>query len=253
MNVSFKIPDEAKTMQQVVKNKIRSAILNGTFKPNEKLNQVELAGRLNVSRIPTREALRALEGEGLVRSYPHRGTVVSTISSEEIEELYEIRILLEMSAAQRALKRIDERQLQKARALQRQMVKTRDPERWVNLNTRFHDAIYEPAGWTRLASVINMLRSLATPYLRLYVADQFDRDVANHEHGEIIAALVARDGIGLKTVLRRHLAHSCQGIVAYLKKVDREETLSAATGCTRSEMSGLCLRPWMSTSLTRGW
>src|SRR5438874_5121119 len=107
MNDGFPGPGDYRTMQQIVTEKLRGAILDGTFKPNERLNPADLAKVLVVSRIPTREALRTLEAEGLVTFYPHRGAVVSTMSPEEIEEVYEIRILLEISAAQRAVKRMD--------------------------------------------------------------------------------------------------------------------------------------------------
>jgi DNA-binding GntR family transcriptional regulator len=226
MSDNFEIPSDYRTIQQLVTDRIRNAILDGKFRPNERLNQAGLAEKLNVSRIPTREALRTLEGEGLVKFYPHRGAVVSTMSPDEIEEVYEIRIMLELNAAQRALKVMNEEQLQEIRRIQARMTHTPELDAWVNLNDELHRAIYKPSGWTRLISVIEMLRNLTTPYVRMYVADEFDRDAANMEHAEIVAALESRDSVGLKAVLRRHLAHSCQGILSYLKRVDQESSLS---------------------------
>ena len=228
MSSSFEITDDYRSIQQVVTGKIRNAILNGTFKPNEKLNQAELAERLNVSRIPTREALRTLEAEGLVKFYPRRGAVVATMSPEEIEEVYEIRILLEINAAQRALKRMNDSELREIREIQEKMVETTELDIWIGLNDLFHQAIYKPSGWTRLVSVIDMLRNVTTPYVRMYVSDQFDRNAADLEHAEIVASLEARDTVGLKAVLRRHLAHSCQGVLAYLKRAEQECGLSEA-------------------------
>jgi DNA-binding GntR family transcriptional regulator len=228
MSDSLEITGDYQTIQQIVTNKLRSAILAGTFRPNERLNQAELAERLNVSRIPTREALRTLEAEGLVKFYPRRGAVVATMSPEEIEEVYEIRILLETNAAQRALKRMNDSELREIRELQEKMVAAPGLDEWVGLNDLFHQAIYTPSGWTRLMSVIEMLRNLTTPYVRMYVSDQFDRNAADQEHAEIVAAVEARDTVGLKAMLRRHLAHSCQGVLAYLKRVEQECSLSEA-------------------------
>jgi len=228
MSDSFVIPSDYKTIQQIVTDKIRNAILNGMIKPNERLNQADLAEKLNVSRIPTREALRTLEAEGLVTFYPRRGAVVATMSPEEIEEVYEIRILLETNAAQRALKRMSESELREICDIQEKMVETSELDVWIGLNDLFHQAIYKPSGWTRLVSVIEMLRNLTTPYVRMYVSDQFDRHAADLEHAEIVAAVEARDTVGLKAVLRRHLAHSCQGVLAYLKRVEQECSLSEA-------------------------
>jgi DNA-binding GntR family transcriptional regulator len=226
MSDSFEITSDYKTIQQLVTDKLRTAILAGTFKPNEKLNQAALAEKLNVSRIPTREALRTLEAEGLVKFNPRRGAVVATMSPEEIEEVYEIRIMLEINAAQRALKRMNDSELHEIREIQEKMSQTAELDLWVGLNDLFHQAIYTPSGWTRLVSVIEMLRNLTTPYVRMYVSDQFDRNAADIEHGEIVAALESRDTVGLKAVLRRHLAHSCQGILSYLKKIEQESNLS---------------------------
>ncbi len=225
---SFEVPQNSRTLQQAVTDRIRGAILDGTFKPNERLNQAELAERLNVSRIPTREALRTLEGESLVKFYPHRGAVVSAMSAEEIEEVYELRIWLEIRAAQHAVKRMDKQQLQKVRALQVQTAKATKPELWVSLNSRFHEAIYEASGWTRLLSVIGMLRNLTTPYMQMYVSHQFNRDRANCEHAEILAALETRGAVSLKAILKRHLADGCQGILTYLKMVEQDGKPSAA-------------------------
>src|SRR5581483_2540590 len=228
MRNNLETSGDYRTIQQIVTDKLRNAILNGTFKPNEKWNQAELAEKLSVSRIPTREALRTLEAEGLVTFYPRRGAVVATMSPDEIEEVYEIRILLETSAAQRALKRMSDSELDEIREIQKSMAETAELDLWVGLNDRLHQAIYKPSGWTRLISVIEMLRNLTTPYVRMYVTDQFDRHAADLEHAEIVAALDARDTVGLKAILRRHLAHSCQGVLGHLKKVEQECIFSEA-------------------------
>jgi DNA-binding GntR family transcriptional regulator len=217
---AFEIPSDQRTIQQLATERIRRAILDGTFRPNERLNHAELAERLNISRIPTREALRVLEGEGLVKSYPYRGTVVSTMSAEEIEEAYEIRILLETSAAQRALKRMGSTHIKRIRALHEKMLQTVELDAWIDLNSEFHQELCAPSNWTRLMSIVEMLRNLTRPYVRLYVSD--DRAAANAEHEEIVAAVEARDSVSLKAVVRRHLAHSCQVILSQLKKIERK-------------------------------
>jgi len=217
VNKTLEISGDYRTIQQLVTEKIRNAILSGLFKPNERLNQTELAAKFNVSRIPTREALRILEAEGLVTYFPHRGAVVSMMSPEEIEEVYEIRIVLEASAAQRAVKRMTDAQIQQVRRIQEKMVKAKDVDAWIGLNDLLHQSIYKPSGWSRLVSVIEMLRNLTTPYVRAYVADRSDRQGADGEHAEIVAALEARDGVALKAVLRRHLAHSCQAVLSHLQ------------------------------------
>lgn len=222
---SLNIGTDYRTVQQIVTDNLRNAILNGTLRPSERLNQADLAQKLNVSRIPTREALRTLEAEGLVTSYPRRGAVVSTMSSEEIEEVFEIRILLEMSAAQRALPRIDAKQLQLIRSLQLEMERVSDAGLWIKLNKEFHHAIYEPSGWTRLLSVIDMMRNLVAPYLRLYISDSEEIKTAISEHATIVAAIEAKDTTALTSSLTKHLNSSRDGILARLRaaSVDRAQ------------------------------
>jgi DNA-binding GntR family transcriptional regulator len=218
----LEIPSDLRTIQQLATERIRRAILDGTFRPNDRLNHAELAERLKISRIPIREALRVLEGEGLVKSYPYRATVVSTMSAEEIEEAYEIRILLETSAAQRALGRMDAANVRRIRAAYEQMLEPIDPDTWVSLNSKFHQELYSASNWTRLMSIVEMLRNLTAPYVRLYVSDSSERDGANSEHGEIVAAVEARESVTLRAVLRKHLTHSCQGILSQIKKIEQE-------------------------------
>ena len=86
---------ERKTVAEAVAEKLRMRILSGALQEGAQLRQEVLAAELGVSRIPLREALRLLEGEGLVTIVPHRGAVVSVRSPDEIGELFDLRVLLE--------------------------------------------------------------------------------------------------------------------------------------------------------------
>jgi DNA-binding GntR family transcriptional regulator len=90
---------EYRTMQRIVTDRVRSAILSGQFGPGERVPQDDLAQQLGVSRMPVREALRILESEGLVELRPHRGAVVVDLLPEDIAEVFEIRAMLEGKAA----------------------------------------------------------------------------------------------------------------------------------------------------------
>src|SRR6187399_1679140 len=82
----------------MVASVLREAIITGHLRANEPLPQDEIAAQLRVSHIPVREALRQLESEGLVTYQPNRGATVSALTSEEIREIYEIRVILETAA-----------------------------------------------------------------------------------------------------------------------------------------------------------
>jgi Transcriptional regulators len=99
----------------MVASVLREAIITGHLRGNEPLPQDEIAAQLRVSHIPVREALRQLESEGLVTYQPNRGATVSALTSEEIREIYEIRVILETAAIRRAASRLTPLQLAAAR------------------------------------------------------------------------------------------------------------------------------------------
>jgi DNA-binding GntR family transcriptional regulator len=88
----------ATTLKSQVVERIRNAILNGTFKPGERLNETQLANQFKVSRIPVREALLQLQEQGLVMNHPRRGMFVITLSEEDVQRINSLRILLEAEA-----------------------------------------------------------------------------------------------------------------------------------------------------------
>src|SRR6266852_9187131 len=104
-------PIERQTVASATTRALREKILSGEIGDGEQLRQDALAAEYGVSRIPLREALRQLEAEGLVSFYPHRGAVVSTLSLAEIEELFEIRALIEPDMLRRAIPKLSEEDL----------------------------------------------------------------------------------------------------------------------------------------------
>jgi DNA-binding GntR family transcriptional regulator len=87
--------EDVPTVRAIVAQKLREAIMSGTFKPGQRLVERELCEMTGVSRPSIREALRLLEADGMVNTVPHRGPVVSTISLEEARQLYAARAVLE--------------------------------------------------------------------------------------------------------------------------------------------------------------
>jgi len=87
--------EDVPTVRAIVAQKLREAIMSGTFKPGQRLVERELCEMTGVSRPSIREALRLLEADGMVSTVPHRGPVVSTISLEEARQLYAARAVLE--------------------------------------------------------------------------------------------------------------------------------------------------------------
>src|SRR6188508_351651 len=97
------LPIQRQTIASMTIEALRERILRGDYPDGEPLRQDALADELGVSRIPVREALRQLEAEGLVTFNPHRGAVVSSMSLEEIMELFELRAEIECDLLRRAI------------------------------------------------------------------------------------------------------------------------------------------------------
>jgi DNA-binding GntR family transcriptional regulator len=91
---------QAAPLTDEVTAQLRIAILNGSFAPGEKIRQADVARQLGVSRGPVREALRSLIAEGLVQDEPRRGTFVTTLSPDDVREIFDVRVALEVRAAQ---------------------------------------------------------------------------------------------------------------------------------------------------------
>ena len=103
---------EIKSLTAVVLDDIRRRILTGGFRPGERITESEVAAKLGISRSPVREAFRVLEREGLIATLPRKGSFITEISPEDVEELFELREILECHAVdcikKRAVKSPDE-------------------------------------------------------------------------------------------------------------------------------------------------
>jgi DNA-binding GntR family transcriptional regulator len=183
-----------KTAHEFVREVLRRAILNGELRGSTRLVQAELAATLEVSTTPVREALRDLASEGLIRFDPHRGAVVQELSTEEVEEIYAIREVLEPLALRQAVPKITDTILDRLRVLVRKMEDEPQSAEWVDFNRSFHMTIYESAASPRLAGIIRGLQDASVMYIGASLKEVPGlRDDANRDHAEILEALARHD------------------------------------------------------------
>ena len=210
------------TRDGYVAERLRRAILRGHFKPGERLDQNEIAELLNVSRSPVREALRTLAAEGLVEVYPHRGAVVAELSPAEFEEISIIRVVLESMAARLAAPHIDDERIALLKDILAELDCTTDLDRWVELNRRFHNTIYQAVHRPRLLSFIENLRITMTPYIRQYIASDEHLNAARIGHRRILEACINRDDKLAQEETERHLKDVYEEALKYLAANKRE-------------------------------
>ena len=154
------------TAQELVLSSLREAVLSGVFQPGARLRQEELAELFSTSRIPVREALRALEYEGLVTSEPHRGFTVTRLDANEVEEVYDLRILLESHAVRLALPLLTDEDLDDLEELFDRVRTAENPDEGLAAREAFYTRLYSVAGRPRLVGLIIRLRQEVARALR---------------------------------------------------------------------------------------
>jgi DNA-binding GntR family transcriptional regulator len=206
-----------RTVAAAVAASLREDIVAGLLPAGTRLRQVEIARRFEVSTTPVREALAALQTEGLVRLHPQRGAVVFVPSVDDLREHYEIRAALEALAAERAAERFDPARGEALGALLDEMAACPTAERYLELNLQFHSDLYALSGRPRLVEMIAALRDASSAYLHIYAARNFPRERLDAEHREILAACMARDPARAAEAVRRHLNATVDHVAATLQ------------------------------------
>ena len=212
-------------------DELRSAILRGRYPTGTRLPEEELAQAFGVSRTPVREALRSLHAEGLVEFVPNRGAHVATWTQEELQEIYDLRALLESRGAELATPRITEQSIDRLRSLAAEMealVPSLDgsersdeqvQDRISELNNEFHQAILQAAGSRQIVTLMSNVVHvpLVRRTFRSYDAAALARSFAHHR--ELIAAFEARDPLWAGSVMRTHV-YTARAVLAQQQRTD---------------------------------
>src|SRR4030088_1908209 len=136
------------SVPESLRDSLQERILNGEFREGDSLIQDAIADKYDVSRMPVREALRQLEACGLVSMRTHKGAVVTTIPTEQIKELFELRATLECDILGRAIDRCTDQDIADARAILEELEESYrrgDMASWGSLNWAFHKRLYMAA------------------------------------------------------------------------------------------------------------
>lgn len=206
------------TAAETVLHELRSALAVGRLLPGQQLVQEDLAEDLGVSRVPIREALKILEGEGHVTYHPNRGYFVTELSADDLIELYRIRQILEAEALAQAVLEVSDADIADIEAILEQVEQAADSgdvERLTEANRAFHFSIIELSGMNRLSRLIRQLWDASDIYRTVYFRDPVNRERVHSEHREIIDALKARDAQALIGAQNSHREQA----VAALKPV----------------------------------
>jgi DNA-binding GntR family transcriptional regulator len=181
-------PLKHRTLSSAIAERLRQSILDGTQASGAQLRQDALATAFGVSRIPVREALFQLEAEGLVQIVPHKGAIVTGLSIEEINDVFDLRVLLEprlLAASCPRLTPDDFRSLDGIQAAFEAAVEAQNIERWGVLNADFHMALYVRSGLPCTEGIVAGLLQTSDRYTRLQLSTPEAMDRAVHEHRDM--------------------------------------------------------------------
>ncbi|MBV8248426.1 MAG: phosphonate utilization associated transcriptional regulator [Comamonas sp.] len=202
---------QSSSLPMLVQEEIERLIMTGELPVGSRINESELAQRFNTSRGPIREALRALEEAGLVRTEKNRGMFVREISFEEADEIYELREALEEIIGRRVARAITVDGIERLKAMieaMREAAQAQELEQYAQLNLQFHDILLDTAGSTKLTETYQRLIKELSLFRLRALAGGGGLRVSADEHREIVDAIASRDPEYAGQALRRHVADS---------------------------------------------
>lgn len=196
-----------------IRDRLRASIMDGELKPGEKINIERVAAMFAISRTPVREAIKALEMEGLVRIEPHRGAMVETLALKEVEHRFAVRLMIEAYAAQIACIQADDALRAELTRIATRVAKeveagnqlgAKKMRLLADLNREFRHLIWKASG---SAVLIRLLESLQLPQS---FSDKFWAEPSVHAevsrlHQKIAAAFEARDAELVKALVEKQL------------------------------------------------
>lgn len=208
------------TIAEQIADALRNEIVTGQLAAGSRLRQVEIAQRFGVSTTPVREAFGLLQSDGLVQIDTHRGVTVFLPTIQDLIEHYEIRMALEMMAAEKAASRFKDQDASSLVAILNEMRDTRDAARYVELNQQFHLSLYRLGGRSRLLTMIEELRNASLAYNHLYAAADVPKDAErlDAEHREILAACQAGEPVRAANAVRQHIQQTIAHVTKLLEQ-----------------------------------
>ncbi len=211
-------PIPRQSLAAAVVERLREKILTGELREGEQLRQDAIAAEFQISRIPVREALSHLAAEGLIKIVANRGAIVSSLSPEEIGELFETRAVLECYMLRQAIPNLKEDDFKRAEDILRQfeqsLEKDSETKSWGQWNWLFHSALYAPANRPTMLGFLKTLNHNCDRYTRLHLVFTRNLHLAGEAHRKLLDACRTRDPQVADKALWAHIMDAGQ----YLKE-----------------------------------
>lgn len=212
-----------RTAQAAVAHQLRIEVLTGALPPGTRLLQASVAERMQTSTTPVREALRQLAAEGLLDLDPHRGVVVHAPTSAELEEIYEIRGVLEPLSIRKTVQRITDEELAAATSIHEHACTITDPGEWSIANRDLHNTLTEASRSPELTTLLGNLRNRSALYVAISLRGKPDHiRESNEQHEEVLSACRDGDEDRAAEMMYRHLGQTVDLVHRHLHDVTEE-------------------------------
>ncbi len=210
------------SLASAVADKLREKIIRGELREGEQLRQDAIAAEFQVSKIPVREALRQLEAEGLIKIVANHGAVVSALSPDEIEQLFEGRAVLESHILRQAVPKLTEQHLRQAeRVLElydRAVESKLDVEKWGAWNWEFHSSLYAAAERPLLLAMVKTMNNNCDRYTRMVHLFTADISRTAREHRELLDACSSGNADLACRILWEHVTGAGRNLKEFIKR-----------------------------------
>lgn len=232
-DLTMRIVSESSPTRKLVTQRLMDAIVGGRFRPGDRLIERELCDLLGVSRATVREALRALESEGLIENIPNKGPIVSRISIKQAQDIYEVRAVMEGLAARLFTQRASEVQvaaLGHSIEMIGEVYRNYNTESFLQSKALFYSALLSGAD---NEAVANALRSIhvRVSQLRVYSLQSPNRsDASYRELQALLACVKAGDDQGAEQACMLHVRNAASAAISMMKKIESDALPSNAYG-----------------------
>lgn len=220
-----------KSRSDFIAEQLEEAVINGVFPAGSRLDEASIALQFGVSRTPVREALHILCGRGWAEREPFKGVVVTQISAERIDEMFEAMAELEATCGRLASHRMTMSERGELESLHRQMnvlAEEGENDGYNELNTRFHNLLFQGSHNSDLIAVAQTLRLKLAPFRKFQLKDKGRIKQSCREHQQIVDAILDQDAKAAESALRRHLVSAAQEVLTRRQRQE-DETVSVTT------------------------
>lgn len=209
----------ATTVQDSVYKQLVTAIMEGKIAPGERITMEGLAKQLNVSIMPVREAIRRLEANKFI-TIQKRRIEVNKLSVENVNQILEVRLLLEGYAAEKAALQRQDETLDELEDLLNLMENTKDPDIYLKANKQFHNTIYKEGNVPVMLEIIDSLWERYSPYFFILLEDESNWIAPEffQTHRGMLAGMRRKDPVEVRKWLEKDLTGAAKMLLDLLEK-----------------------------------